>query len=114
MNCIKLLLGTVFIIRDLLWQRIFNILCISMILLLMPGISLSTMLLKKSIHMTMTVPMVMIHVGPTANVITELYHDRDTHHYPVNIDSCSEFNDFLKTFCTLSLFIFILCSYELL
>ena len=62
MNCIKLLLGTVFIIRDLLWQRILDILCISMILLLMTGISLLTMLLKKSKHMTMTVPFVMIHV----------------------------------------------------
>ena len=62
MNCIKLLLGTVFIIRDLLWQRILDILCISMILLLMTGISLLTMLLKKSMHMTMTVLIVMIHV----------------------------------------------------
>ena len=48
MNCIKLLLRTVFIIRDILWQKIFDILCISMILLLMTGISLLTMLLKKS------------------------------------------------------------------
>ena len=36
-----LLLRTVFIIRDPLWQRIFNILCISKILLLMTGISTS-------------------------------------------------------------------------
>ena len=43
MNCIQLLLGTVFIIRDLLWQRILAILCISMILLLMTGISLLTL-----------------------------------------------------------------------
>ena len=62
MNCIKLLLRTVFIIRDLLWQRIFDIVCINMILLLMVGISLLTMLLKKPIYMTMTVPIVMIHV----------------------------------------------------
>ena len=33
-----------------------------MILLLMTGISLLTMLLKKSIYMTMTVPIVMMHV----------------------------------------------------
>ena len=34
----------------------------------------------------------------TASVIRELHecHDRDTYHYPVNIDYCSEFNDFLK------------------
>ena len=62
MNYIQLLLITVFIIKDLLWQRILDILCINMILLLMTGISLLTMLLEKSIHMTMTVPMVMIHV----------------------------------------------------
>ena len=37
----------------------------------------------------------------TANVIRELCHDRDTHHYPVIIDSCSEFNYFLKALCTL-------------
>ena len=35
------------------------------------------------------------------NVIRELCHDRDTYHYPVIIDSCSEFNDFLKALCTL-------------
>ena len=46
MNCIKLLLRTVFILRDLLWPRIFDILCINMILLLMTDISLFTMLLK--------------------------------------------------------------------
>ena len=51
MNCIKLLLRTVFIIRDLHWKRTFDILCISMILLLMTGISLLTMLLKKSIDL---------------------------------------------------------------
>ena len=62
MICIKLLLRTIFIIRDLLWQRILDISCISMILLLMTDISLLTMLLKKSMHMTMTVPIVMIHV----------------------------------------------------
>ena len=50
MNCIKLLLRTVFIIRDLLWQRIFDIVCINMILLLIVGISLLTMLLKKPIY----------------------------------------------------------------
>ena len=48
----------------------------------------------------MTVPIVMIHVS-TANVIRELCHDRDTYHYPVNKDACSEFNDFLKALCTL-------------
>ena len=37
----------------------------------------------------------------TANVIRELCHDRDTHHYPVIIDSCLESNDFLKALCTL-------------
>ena len=37
----------------------------------------------------------------TANVIRELCHDRDTYHYPVNKDACSEFNDFLKALCTL-------------
>ena len=37
----------------------------------------------------------------TANVIRELCHDRDTHHYPVIIDSCSEFNNFLKALCAL-------------
>ena len=56
-------------------------------------INILTTLLKKSMHMTMTVPIVMIHC--TANVIRELCHDRDTCHYPVNKDSCSEFNDFL-------------------
>ena len=99
MNCIKLLLGTGFIIRDLLWQRILDILCISMILLLMTGMSLLTMLLKKSMHMTMTVPIVMIHV--LQMLYKELCHDRDTYHYLVNKDACSEFNDFLKALCTL-------------
>ena len=37
----------------------------------------------------------------TVNVIRELCHNRDTYHYPVNIDSCSDFNDFLKVSCTL-------------
>ena len=37
----------------------------------------------------------------TANVIRELCHDRNTHHYPVIIDACSEFNDFLKPLWTL-------------
>ena len=37
----------------------------------------------------------------TANVIRELCHDRDTYHYLVNKDACSEFNDFLKALCTL-------------
>ena len=37
----------------------------------------------------------------TANVIRELCQDRDTQHYPVIIDSCSESNDFLKALCTL-------------
>ena len=37
----------------------------------------------------------------TANVIRELCHDRDTHQHAVIIDSCSEFNDFLKALCTL-------------
>ena len=37
----------------------------------------------------------------TANVIREHCHDRDTYHYPVNKDDCSEFNDFLKALCTL-------------
>ena len=62
MNCIKLLLKTVFITRDYLCQRKFHMLCISMILLLMTGISLLTMLSKKFIHMTMAVPIIMIHV----------------------------------------------------
>ena len=35
----------------------------------------------------------------TANVIRKLCHDRDTYHYPVNKDACSEFNDFLKALC---------------
>ena len=48
MNCIKLSLRTVFIIKDLLWQKIFDILCIlSMILILMTGTNLLTMLSKK-------------------------------------------------------------------
>ena len=42
--------------------------------------------------MTMIVPIIMIHAA-TANVIRELCHDRDTCHYPVNKDSCSEFED---------------------
>ena len=42
MNLIKLLLRIVFIIKDLLWQRIFDILCINMILLLMTDTSLLT------------------------------------------------------------------------
>ena len=54
----------------------------------MTGISLLTMLLKKnilkSIHMTMTVPIV--NDTCNASVIRELGHDRDTYHYPVNID----------------------------
>ena len=62
MNLIKLLLRIVFIIKDLLWQRIFDILCINMILLLMTDTSLLTVLLIKSMHMTMTVLIVMIHV----------------------------------------------------
>ena len=37
----------------------------------------------------------------TANVIRELCHDRDTFHYQVNKESCTEFNDFLKALCTL-------------
>ena len=37
----------------------------------------------------------------TANVIRELCYDRDTYHYPVDKDSCSEFNDFLEALCTL-------------
>ena len=37
----------------------------------------------------------------TANVIRELCHDRDTYHYPINKDACSEFNDSLKALCTL-------------
>ena len=53
MNLIKLLLRIVFIIKDLLWQRIFDILCINMILLLVTDTySLLNMLLKKSMHMT--------------------------------------------------------------
>ena len=68
----------------------------------MTGISLLTMLFKKSMHtMTMTVPIVMIHVLQNFNVIRELCHNIVTYHYPVNKDSCSEFNDFLKALCTL-------------
>ena len=67
----------------------------------MTGISLLTMLFKKSMHMTMTVPIVMIHVLQNFNVIRELCQDRDTYHYPVNKDFCSEFNNFLKALCTL-------------
>ena len=66
----------------------------------MTDISPLTMLLKKSIHMTMTVPIVMSHV---LQVLIESYVTIET----VNIDSCSEFNDFLKALCTLSLFIVI-------
>ena len=36
----------------------------------------------------------------TANVIRELCHERDAY-FPVNIDSCSEYNNFLKALCTL-------------
>ena len=45
--------------------------------------------------MTMTVPIVMIHV---LQMLLESY---VTYHYPVNNDACSEFNDFLKALCTL-------------
>ena len=99
MNCIQLLLRTVFIIRDLLWQRILDILCISMILLLMTGICLLTMLLKKVY--AYDYDGTNCNDTCTANVIRELCHDRDTYHYPVKKDSCSEFNDFLKALCTL-------------
>ena len=37
----------------------------------------------------------------TVNFIRELCHDRDTYHYPINIDSCSEFNAFPKALCAL-------------
>ena len=47
----------------------------------------------------MTVPIVMIHV--LQMLYKELCHDRDTYHYLVNKDACSEFNDFLKALCTL-------------
>ena len=59
-----------------------------------------TMLLKKFIrvHMTMTVPIAMIHV---LQMLLESYVTIEILHYPVNIDSCSEFNAFLKALCTL-------------
>ena len=52
----------------------------------------------------------------TANVIRELCQDKDTQHYPVIIDSCSESNDFLKALYmyTLIAYFFLFCCYELL
>ena len=41
----------------------------------------------------------MIHVLQV--LYREFCHDRDTYHYPVNIDLCSEFNYFLKALSTL-------------
>ena len=69
-----------------------------MILLLMTGITLLTMLLKK-LH-TYDNDRTNVNDTCTANVIIELCHDRDTHYYPEIIDSCSEFNGFLKALCT--------------
>ena len=63
MNCIKLLLGTVFIIRDLLWQRILDILCMYKYDITINGWHQSlNCVIKKSMHMTMTLSIVMIHV----------------------------------------------------
>ena len=45
----------------------------------------------------MTVLIVTMH----ESVSRELFHDRDTYHYPLNIDYCSELNDFLKALFTL-------------
>ena len=33
----------------------------------------------------------------TENLIRDLCHNKDNYHYPVNIDFCSELNDFLKS-----------------
>ena len=65
----------------------------------MTGISLLTMLLKKVL--TYDNGSVNGNETCTANVIKGLCYDRDTYHYPVNIDSCSELNGFLKALCTL-------------
>ena len=102
MNCIKLLLRTVSIIRDLLWQRILDVLCISMILLYM-YINDWNQSLNYVIEKVYTYDNDRTNVNDTctANVIRELCHNRDTYHYPVNVDSCSQFNDFLKALCTL-------------
>ena len=51
-----------------------------------------------SMHMTTTVPIVMIHV---LQMLLESYVKIEILHYPVNKDACSEFNDFLKALCTL-------------
>ena len=49
--------------------------------------------------MTMTAPMVTIHV---LQMLLESYVTIEIpYHYPVIIDSCSEFNDFLKALCAL-------------
>ena len=58
----------------------------------MTGISLLTMLLKKVYAYDND--RTNCNDTCTANVIRELCHDRDTYHYSVNKDSCSEFNDF--------------------
>ena len=60
----------------------------------MHGISHLTMLLKKVY--TYDNDRTNCNDTCTTNVIRELSHHRDTYHCPVNIDSCSEFNNFLK------------------
>ena len=45
----------------------------------------------------MTVLIVTMH----GSVSRKLCYDRETYHYPLNIDYCSELNDFLKAVCTL-------------
>ena len=63
MNCMKLLLRAIFIIRDLLWQRI--IICYLMYkydIIINDWHQSLNYVIKKFIHMTMTVPIVMIHV----------------------------------------------------
>ena len=41
------------------------------------------------------------------NIIIYICHDRDTYHYSVTIDSCSEFNYFLKALCSLCLLLYL-------
>ena len=100
MHCIKLLLRAIFIIRDLLWQRII-------IGYLMYKYDIIINNWHQSINYVIKKVYTYDNDGTncndtcTANVIRELCHDRDTYHYPVNIGSCSEFNDFLKALCTL-------------